>query len=196
MLCQKHHSCRLQTKHGQGGTANRGGARNFYGGGGGGIISTFSWSAFFSAEQIWNWFKNKKSSKGVREHVPPDIFWKFTCCNGYFSAFWIIFRQIWYKFFECFAKYDAFCSHIIDYAKDVRLVAINEFRNYGKIVNVKNIFENGWWEDAYSSSYPLAISYTNHQKNLAYFSHLAPLVLFLFTKRRSQKGGMEQWPRP
>ena len=36
---------------------------------------------------------------------------------------------------------------------------------------------------------PLAISYTNHQKNLAYFSHLAPFVLFLFVKRQSQKGG-------
>ena len=36
---------------------------------------------------------------------------------------------------------------------------------------------------------PLAISYRNHQKSLAYFSHLAPLVLFSFTKRQSQKGG-------
>ena len=36
---------------------------------------------------------------------------------------------------------------------------------------------------------PLTVSYKNHQKNLAYFSHLAPLVLFLFTKRQSQKGG-------
>ena len=36
---------------------------------------------------------------------------------------------------------------------------------------------------------PLAISYRNHPKNLAYFSHLAPLVLFSFTKRQSQKGG-------
>ena len=35
----------------------------------------------------------------------------------------------------------------------------------------------------------LAISYRNHQKNLAYFGHLAPLVLFLFTKKQSQKGG-------
>ena len=34
----------------------------------------------------------------------------------------------------------------------------------------------------------LAISYRNHQKNLAYFSHLVPLVLFFFTKRQSQKG--------
>ena len=35
---------------------------------------------------------------------------------------------------------------------------------------------------------PLAKSYRNHQKNLAYFSHLAPLVLLLFTKRQGQKG--------
>ena len=35
----------------------------------------------------------------------------------------------------------------------------------------------------------LAMCYRNHQKNLAYFSHLAPLVLFFFTKRQCQKGG-------
>ena len=34
----------------------------------------------------------------------------------------------------------------------------------------------------------LAISYTNHQKSLACFSHLASLGLFFFTKRHSQKG--------
>ena len=34
---------------------------------------------------------------------------------------------------------------------------------------------------------PQAISYRNHQKSLAYFSHLAPLILFFFTKRQSQK---------
>ena len=33
----------------------------------------------------------------------------------------------------------------------------------------------------------LAISYRNHQKSLAYFSHVAPLVLFFFTKRQIQK---------
>ena len=40
----------------------------------------------------------------------------------------------------------------------------------------------------------LAISYRNHQKSLAYFSHLAPLILFIFTKRQSQggRGGMAQ----
>ena len=36
---------------------------------------------------------------------------------------------------------------------------------------------------------PLATSNRNQQTNLAYFSHLAPLVLFLFTKGQSQKRG-------
>ena len=34
-----------------------------------------------------------------------------------------------------------------------------------------------------------AISYKNHPKSLAYFSHLAPLILFFFTKRQSQWRG-------
>ena len=36
---------------------------------------------------------------------------------------------------------------------------------------------------------PLAISYRNHYKSMAYFSHLAPLALSFFTKKQSQKGG-------
>ena len=36
------------------------------------------------------------------------------------------------------------------------------------------------------------VSSRNHQKNLAYFSSLAPLILFFLTKRQSQKGG--PWP--
>ena len=44
---------------------------------------------------------------------------------------------------------------------------------------------------------PLAISYRNHKKSLAYSSHLlAPLLLFFFTKRQSQKGGIAQCPSP
>ena len=34
---------------------------------------------------------------------------------------------------------------------------------------------------------PLATSYRNHQNSLIYFSHLAPLILFFFTKKQSQK---------
>ena len=42
---------------------------------------------------------------------------------------------------------------------------------------------------------PLAISYRSHQKSLAHFSHVAPLILFFFTKKRSQKGeDMTQCP--
>ena len=35
----------------------------------------------------------------------------------------------------------------------------------------------------------LAMSYGNQQKSLAYFGHLAPSILFFFTKRQSQKRG-------
>ena len=38
----------------------------------------------------------------------------------------------------------------------------------------------------------LTISYRNHQKNPIYFSHLAPLVLFFYSKRQGQKEGMAQ----
>ena len=34
---------------------------------------------------------------------------------------------------------------------------------------------------------PLVISYRNHQKSLAYYSHLAPLILFFFTKRQNER---------
>ena len=83
---------------------------------------------------------------------------KFTGCNGYFSAFWIIFRKTLFKFFDpnskCFAKYNAFCSHIFDYACS-RCKAYR-YRRGSKLwkncIHPKH-FENGWWEDAYSLSY-------------------------------------------
>ena len=40
-------------------------------------------------------------------------------------------------------------------ALGLRLIAFKEVRNYGKIVYIKNVFENSWWEDAYPSFYPL-----------------------------------------
>ena len=45
-------------------------------------------------------------------------------------------------------KYDAFSSHIFDYAC-LGFIAIEEVRNCTKTVYIKRIFENGWWEDAY-----------------------------------------------
>ena len=35
-----------------------------------------------------------------------------------------------------------------------RLIAIEGIGDYEKIVYIENIFEGGWWEDAYLSSYP------------------------------------------
>ena len=42
---------------------------------------------------------------------------------------------------EYFAKYDTFCPHIFNYA------CLRRKRH-------QNIFENGWWEDAYPSFCP------------------------------------------
>ena len=86
-------------------------------------------------------------------------------------------------------------------AQGVRVIAIEEVQNYEKNCIHQKHFQKWLVENAYLSSYPLdpprAISHKNHQKSLAYFSHLAPLVLFLFTKRRSEKrGATAQWPPP
>ena len=40
----------------------------------------------------------------------------------------------------------------------------------------------------------LAVSYRNHQKSLAYFNHLVPLVLFFFSKKHRQQGGLGTMP--
>ena len=55
---------------------------------------------------------------------------------------------------ECFARYDAFRSLIFDYAC-VMLIAIEEVRNYGKIVCIKNILKMvGVRMHTYPASYP------------------------------------------
>ena len=43
---------------------------------------------------------------------------------------------------------------------------------------------------------PLDISYRNHQKNLAYFSHLAALILFFLLKCRVERVGHGTMPPP
>ena len=59
---------------------------------------------------------------------------------------------------------------------------MEEVRNYGKIVYIKNILK--WLMGGCTPLIvPLAISYKN-------FSHLAQLILFFFTKKRSEKGGV------
>ena len=94
-------------------------------------------------------------------------------------------------------KYDAFCSHIFDYACLKRKVY--RYRRGSKLWKnctgcIKNIFENNWWEDAYPSSCPPGSASGNKLQNLKKVWHilvtwqLAPSILFFFTKRQSQKG--------
>ena len=82
----------------------------------------------------------------------------------------------------------------------VRRIAIEEARNYGKNVYIKTFSKMAGGEMHISHPIPLdpplAISYKNHQKSLAYFSHLAPLILLVFTKRLSQKEGHGVMPPP
>ena len=58
---------------------------------------------------------------------------------------------------------------------------------------MKNIFETAGRKMHTLHPAPLdplqAISYRNHQRSLTYFSHLAILILFFFTKRQNQRGG-------
>ena len=77
----------------------------------------------------------------------------------------------------------------------VRTLAIEEVQNYIKIVCIKTFLKMAGGRmhrlmlHPTPLDSPLAISYRNHQKSLAYFSHLPPLVLFFFTKEQSQKRG-------
>ena len=89
----------------------------------------------------------------------------------------------------------AFCSHIFDYAciyKGVRLIAIKEVQNYGEIVYIKHIFENGWWEDACSLSYPPGFA-PGHKlqkpsKESGTFQSLGTISLVRFYKKAESKG--------
>ena len=66
-----------------------------------------------------------------------------------------------------------------------------EEQYYRKTACIKNIFKNGWWEDACpsSSGFTPGHKLQKPSKSLTYFSHLAPLVLFFIAKRQSQRWG-------
>ena len=83
----------------------------------------------------------------------------------------------------------------------VGLIAIKVVRYYGKVAYIKNILKmaRGWIHTPHLTSLdsPLAISYRNHRKGLAYISHLAPLVLLVFYLKAESKGGeTAQCPSP
>ena len=100
-----------------------------------------------------------------------------------------------FKFFdpnsECFAKYDAFRSHIFDYACLRRKTYC--YQRYSKFwINCRHQKHfSKWIAYPYSTPLypPLAISYRNHEKSLAHFSYLAPLVLFCLLEAESNGGG-------
>ena len=102
-----------------------------------------------------------------------------------------------FKFFdlnsECFAEYDVFCSRIFDYACLRRNRYRRTFEIMEKLYASKAFLKmtDGRMHTLILAPLdpPLAISHRNHQNSLAHFSHLAPLILFFFTKRQSQKGG-------
>ena len=99
-------------------------------------------------------------------------------------------------------KYDAFCSHIFDYACLRRKGSLSmrfeiTEKLYAFTEKLQKTFlkmAGGRLHTSHTSSTPLdaplAISYRNHQKNLAYFSHLAPLALFFFVKRQNKNETM------
>ena len=76
-------------------------------------------------------------------------------------------------------------------ASGVRLIAIKKAQIMEKLYTSKTFSKmaGGRMHTPHPTplDLPQAISYENHQKSLAYFGHLAPLILFLFTKRQSQK---------
>ena len=97
-----------------------------------------------------------------------------------------------FKFFdpnsECFGKYDAFCSRVFDVrAKGVRLIAMEEVRNYGKIVYIINIFEMAGGR--MHAPHPIAPGHKLQKpsKESGLFQSLGTINFFFFTKRRSQK---------
>ena len=79
-------------------------------------------------------------------------------------------------------------------AYDVRLIAIEGVRNFIEKLYASKTFlkmVGGRMHTPHPNPLdsPLAISYRNHQKNLAYFSHLAPLILFFLLKGRVKREG-------
>ena len=132
------------------------------------------------------------------------------CCNDYFSAFWIFFRQTLFKFFdsnsEHFSKYDAFCSQIFNYACLRRKTYC--YRR-GSTLWKNYIYQKHSWKRVVRWLHtphptpplhpPLAISYKSNQKSLIYFSHLALFDFFLLKSKVKREGrwgggGMAQCP--
>ena len=62
------------------------------------IFIFFSSVCFFLEERIWSWLRNRKSSRGSEGMLLWKIFENLDAANGFFRAFWLIFRHILFKF--------------------------------------------------------------------------------------------------
>ena len=103
-----------------------------------------------------------------------------------------------FKFFypnsECCAKYDTFCSHIFNYACVRRKVY--SYRRGSKLWKIC-MHRKHFWKWLVGGCIPLILfpgfapghKLQKPPKDLAYFSHLASSVVFLLSKRQSQRGG-------
>ena len=108
-------------------------------------------------------------------------------------------RKLWLNFLTLILSTSPNMIHFVRIflvmrAQDVKLIAIEEVRNYRRIVCIKNIFENGWWEDAYPSFFPSGfvpghkLEKPSKESGIYQFFDTISRLLFLFTKRQSQKG--------
>ena len=78
----------------------------------------------------------------------------------------------------------------------MRLNRYGEVRNYGKTVNMKNIFENGWWEDAYPLSYPPGYKLQKLSKESGIFQSLGTInFVFLLKGRVKMRGHLTMHPK-
>ena len=92
---------------------------------------------------------------------------------------------------ECFAKYDAFCSHDFDYACLRRRpkvdIVFEEVRNYGKIVSYtsKTFLKMAGGR---GSAPGHKLQKPSKESGILYFRHLVPLFCSFLPKGKVKKG--------
>ena len=112
-----------------------------------------------------------KKTLGGSEGMLPG---KFTYCSAHFTV--VLFEQILGKFCLKFLPLilsvapnmmHFVCTFWNMRAQGVRIIVIEKVRNYGKVVFIKNMFENGWWGGGFSTknfkSAAMAVKFASHR---------------------------------
>ena len=102
--------------------------------------------------------KIQKKLLGVRGHAPPENFENLHAVMTIFVLFQCFLAKFCLKFLTLILSALPNTMHFVRTLSimrgyGVKFTAILRARNYGKIVYIKNIFENSWWEDAFPLSY-------------------------------------------